>query len=210
MLARAMPLGRALTRIMTIVEPAATIPRWLTAREIPATVDDRPAAPIDAAWLVADLQLTDAQGLFGFVRRLGLSDDQADDAVQEVLVRLLDQLRAGASIGNPRSWAYRSIYRLAMDQHRLRRRLEALGIRLGSSNKVPPRDQLEDRITVWAEVDRLPDRQRHVIYLRYRSDLPFDEIAGVLGISSSAARSHSTQAMATLRARLATGGEELS
>lgn len=208
MVTRAMPLGRALARITPIVETASTIARWLTAREIPATVDDRPGAPIDVGWLVAELQLTDAQGLFGFVRRLGLSDDQADDAVQEVLARLLYQLRAGASIGNPRSWAYRSIYRLAMDQHRLRRRFKALGIRLASASKAPPRDEFEDRVTVWAEVDRLPERQRNVIYLRYRSDLPFDEIGDVLGISSSAARSHSTQAMATLRARLGTGGEE--
>jgi DNA-directed RNA polymerase specialized sigma24 family protein len=40
------------------------------------------------------------------------------------------------------------------------------------------------------------------VYLRYRSDLDFEEIGQVLGITSSAARSHATQATATLRARL--------
>jgi RNA polymerase sigma factor (sigma-70 family) len=64
---------------------------------------------------------------------------------------------------------------------------------------------LEDRIAVWAEVDRLPERQRHVLYLRYRADLPFEDIASVLAISASAARSHAAQAMGTLRRRLGVG-----
>ena len=59
---------------------------------------------------------------------------------------------------------------------------------------------------MWAEVDRLPTRQREVLYLRYRSDLTFEAIGEVLGITSSAARSHATQAMATLRQRFPTGG----
>jgi len=84
MLTRAMPLGRALTRIIAIVEPAATIARWLTAREIPATVDDRPAAPVDVGWLVADLQLTDAQGLFGFWRDFDLLKDVIDHLTQRL------------------------------------------------------------------------------------------------------------------------------
>jgi RNA polymerase sigma factor (sigma-70 family) len=59
---------------------------------------------------------------------------------------------------------------------------------------------------VWGEVDRLPERQRAVLYLRYRADLTFDAIGGVLGITASAARSHASQAIRTLRLRLA--GEE--
>ncbi len=59
-----------------------------------------------------------------------------------------------------------------------------------------------DRIAVWGEVDRLPTRQRQVIYLRYRADLPFDDIGVVLGMTASAARSHATQATHTLRTRL--------
>jgi RNA polymerase sigma-70 factor (ECF subfamily) len=49
----------------------------------------------------------------------------------------------------------------------------------------------------------LPPRQRQVLYLRFRADLPFDEIGLILGITDSAARSHATQAMHTLRSRLA-------
>lgn len=168
---------------------------------------DQGRSHLERAAVISDLQDSDGQFLFGFVRRLGLTDEQADDAVQEVLARLLAELRKEIAIANPRAWAYRSIFRLAMDQHRLRRRWAAVVGSL-SRRELPPSDET-DRIAVWAEVDRLPERQRQVIYLRYRSDLAFEEIGHTLGITASAARSHATQAMAKLRERLAGQIEEV-
>jgi RNA polymerase sigma factor (sigma-70 family) len=165
---------------------------------------DRPTGHPTA---IAGVYDVDGQAMFGFVRRLGLTDEQADDAVQEVFARLLAEQRRGTVVTNPRSWAYRSIYRIAMDEHRLRRRLLALTGVLHRPQTV--RGDEADRIAVWAEVDQLPMRQRQVIYLRYRGDLRFDEIGEVLGMSASTARSHATQAMATLRARLAGRIEEV-
>ena len=155
-------------------------------------------------WVVLDLERRQGQALFGFVLRLGLSDAEAADAVQEVLLRLWAELRAGQSIEQPKSWAFRTIYRLAMDQHRLQRRIGLIAERLWRSDP-DPGDSTQgagDRIAVWAEVARLPERQRHVLYLRYRADLSFAQIGSVMGITASAARSHATQATATLRRRL--------
>ena len=99
-----------------------------------------------------------------------------------------------------------------MDEHRLRRRLAGLRERLlGRTSDEVGQDDFKassDRLAVWAEVDRLPERQRQVLYLRYRADLPFEDIGEVLGISASAARSHATQAMAALRRRLGAGWDE--
>lgn len=163
------------------------------------------AGPVPAVVGLAD---GDAQALFGFVRRLGLSDAQADDAVQETQVRLLAEYRRGITIANPRAWAFRSIYRLAMDEYRLRRRVALLMARMASRRGEPRRD-VTDRIAVWSEVDRLPERQRQVIYLRYRADLAYEEIGQTLGITASAARSHATQAVGRLRAELAGSIEDV-
>ncbi len=152
---------------------------------------------------VVDLEVRHGQALFGFVRRQGLADAEAQDAVQDVLFRLWLELRSGMVIDSPRAWAFRSVYRIAMDHHRLRTRIAALARRLEPGSESPPRDAT-DRLAVWAEVERLPERQRQVLYLRYRADLPFEEIGPILGITPSAARSHATQAMATLRRRLGT------
>jgi RNA polymerase sigma factor (sigma-70 family) len=158
---------------------------------------------------VEELDERDGQALFGFARRLGLSDEQADDAVQDVLLRMWTELRRGVAIGNPRAWSFRVIYRLAMDQHRLRRRLRLIGNAMAErASSQDNHSSFEDRLAVWSEVDRLPERQRHVLYLRYRADLAFDEIAQTLGITPSAARSHATQALARLRVRLETERED--
>jgi RNA polymerase sigma factor (sigma-70 family) len=165
-------------------------------------------ASSDASQIVIDLELHHGQALFGFVRRQGLSDSEAEDAVQEALLRLWRALQTGTAVQNPRAWVYRAVYRLAMDQHRLRRRIVELSARLRSVDSPSSGADTNDRLAVWAEVDKLPARQRQVLYLRYRSDLSYEQIASVLEITPSAARSHATQGMATLRRRL--GPEERS
>ena len=60
-----------------------------------------------------------------------------------------------------------------------------------------------DHVALWTLVDRSPTRQRQAIYLRYHADLSFVDVAHVIGITASAARSHATQAVATLREHLA-------
>ena len=48
----------------------------------------------------------------------------------------------------------------------------------------------------------LPSRQREVVVLRYFADLPETQIASATGISEATVRSHTTQALSSLRAEL--------
>ena len=135
---------------------------------------------------------------------------RAGDLVQESLLRLWRELGDGTDIRSPEAWTYRTLSRLAMDEHRLHRRITTLITRLGerATPRVMEADTTE-RVAVWAQVDRLPDRQRQVIYLRYQADLSFEEIGQVMDITPGAARSHATTAVRTLRTRLdVAGGEE--
>jgi len=52
----------------------------------------------------------------------------------------------------------------------------------------------------------LPARQREVVVLRYFADLPETQIASATGISEATVRSHTAQALSSLRAEL--GGDE--
>ena len=60
---------------------------------------------------------------------------------------------------------------------------------------------LERRAVVTALRD-LPERQREAIVLRYYADLSEAEIAGAMGISRGAVKSHTARGMAALRAAL--------
>jgi RNA polymerase sigma factor (sigma-70 family) len=167
------------------------------------------AAETDAisadASMVTDLHEAHGAALYDFARHLGLSDDQAADALQEAILRLWRELRRGTLIERPPAWLYRAIYRLAMDQHRWRRRLSLLLPRLAPLRMDSVGPEGSDRLTVWQAVAELPPRQRHVLYLHYAADLTFDQIAGVIGISASATRTHASRGLAALRQRLSIG-----
>jgi RNA polymerase sigma factor (sigma-70 family) len=167
----------------------------------PATEPTTAHATPDA--IVVALERSHGQVIFGFARRLGLSSESASEVVQEALMRLFSALRGGTTITDAAAWTFRTAYRLAMDEHRQRARHSKLQLleRHRDHQGGDPADDHE-RAALWREVDRLPERQRAVLYLRYRADLPFESVSDILGITPSAARSHTTQAMATLRRRL--------
>lgn len=155
-----------------------------------------------ARQIVEHVHADNGQQLFGFVRRLGVGDEEAADITQEALLRLWRTSVSGRVPDRPAAWVFRTAYRLAMDRHRLRRRLDAfLGSQRRSQGMAP--DRRDDLLAVWSEVDRLPIRQRQVLYLRYRADLAFEDIGIVLGIDASSARANASRGLAALRERLA-------
>ena len=164
----------------------------------------------DHAELVLDLRERHGRSLHGFARRLGLGDEAAEDAAQEALLRLFRALAEHQAIEDPRRWLFHTLYRIAVDDHRLRRRLASLRERLTLSAPPIVADEPDHagRISIWAAVDRLPARQRQVLYLRYRADLAFEDIATVLGITPAGARHTAAKAIDRLRL-LTSAGEDL-
>jgi RNA polymerase sigma-70 factor (ECF subfamily) len=167
------------------------------------------AAPSADARVVTELHEQHGARLFDFARHQGLSDTQAADVLQEALLRLWRELRHGTPIQNPVAWAFRTTYRLAMEQHRWRRALARVLPRLAPVHPTYAGPEASDAVAVWSMVDGLPQRQRQVLYLHYASDLQFEEVAAVIGISPSAARTHASRGLATLRTQLATTEEPL-
>jgi RNA polymerase sigma-70 factor (ECF subfamily) len=156
---------------------------------------------------IVSLQADRGAELWGLARHLGLSADEADDAVQETLLRLWAALRDGQDIQRMDAWAFRALYRLAMDRHRWRRRVRMLSERIVSQPARQPALDHADRMAIWEAVESLPERQRLAIYLRFRADLPYEEIGAILGIEPPSARSNVSRALDALRAEL---GEESS
>jgi RNA polymerase sigma factor (sigma-70 family) len=145
--------------------------------------------------LVTDLQGRRGAELFGFARRLGLDDDDAGDAVQETLMRAWIALDDRDPIRSLDAWAFRTLYRICMDRHRWRRRVRRLADRLRPSDEGSSPAPIAERLSLWAAVDRLPERQRAAVYLRYRADLGYEEIGVALGIRPVSARSHVSRAL---------------
>ena len=175
--------------------------------------DGRPEVGRDAGInradrVVAELDARLGQHLFGLARRSGLADDAAEDAVQEALLRLWIELRSGVEIIEPARWTFRTLYRIAMDEHRLRRRVSDLVTRLSTRPPVTFDSDVAGMISIWSLVDGLATRQRQILYLRYKADMSFGDAAGVMGITASAARAHASFAVARLRLAMGEGWRE--
>lgn len=155
--------------------------------------------------VILSLQADRGSELWGLARHLGLAPEEADDAVQETLLRLWAALRDGKSIQQPEAWAFRALYRLAMDRHRWIRRVRLLTERIGAQPQRRQAFDAADRLSIWEAVEALPERQRVAVYLRFRADLPYEEIGAILGITPPSARSNVSRALGALRITL---GEE--
>jgi RNA polymerase sigma-70 factor (sigma-E family) len=60
-----------------------------------------------------------------------------------------------------------------------------------------------DRLTLWPHIATLPPRQRAVIVLRYYEDLSEQQIADTLGCSTGTVKSTASDALRSLRSRMA-------
>ena len=138
-----------------------------------------------------------AAQLWAFGRRLGLTGVEAEDAVQEAFARYVRAAQGDSPVRQPEAWLFRIVHNLAMDHHRRTHRVRFVDPNGAGSPTVP--DVASDSIDLWAAVDRLPERQRAVIYLRYRADFDFATIAGILSISAIGARANAFRALRRLR-----------
>jgi len=140
--------------------------------------------------------------LWGLARRLGATDEQAADVVQEAHLRLWRELSAGTYVEDLDAWTFRVAYRLVMDHHRLGRRIHELVRRLTYGHTESAVHILDDALSIWPMVDRLPARERATLYLRYRADLSFEQIGEVMGITTASARTYASRAVERLRATI--------
>jgi len=163
--------------------------------------------PAATAALVADRYEQRGRELWGFARRIGATDEQAHDAVQEAHLRLWRELGRGAEIEDLDAWTFRVVYRLVMDQHRLSRRVGELVGRLRDRRGDVEHLDIDDRLSLWPVVDRLPPRERTTLYLLYRGDLSFEQIGEVMAISAGGARAYASRGIERLRGMLDAEGD---
>lgn len=191
-------------------------PKWtLRSSERPRlsvmnVASERVAAPsVDTAAisaLVTDRYERRGRELWGLAKRLGATEEQASDVVQEAHLRLWRELTAGARIDDPDAWTFRVVYRLVMDQHRLTRRIGEIAGRLRPRASEVVHPEIDDRLSLWPIVDGLPARERATLYLRYRADLSFEQIAQVMGITAASARTYASRGVERLRALVDSDG----
>jgi RNA polymerase sigma factor (sigma-70 family) len=145
--------------------------------------------------------------LLGYCGRLGLSEQRAEDVLQQALTRAWLALGRGVEVRQPRAWLYRIVHNAAINAIRGSREHSEQSIEaiLPGSEPSSPGDiegGLRAREAL-GHVAALPEMQREVVVLTAIEGHSHEEAAFALGLSDGAVRGLLYRARTTLRSAAA-------
>ena len=172
----------------------------------------------ESSWLISECIAGNQAAIEMLVRqheigvfRLALSilNDEADakEVTQETFIAALKSLRTYQERKTFKAWLYTIALNLSRSHLRKRKVVERLKATVGSvlrveSQKAPsPEDTIirtEKERAIWDELNKLDERHRTVVVLRYFHELPISEIAEIMDINEG-----------TIHSRLHTAREKL-
>ena len=131
-------------------------------------------------------------------------DAEAEDLVQECLLKVARRWPRIRRMEQPRAYARRILVNLALDgaRGRARRRSELEPGASASPVAVDPLPEIDTRAELLQALGQLPARQRAVLVLRYFNDLTEAQVAEVLGCSPGTVKSNASRGLARLREAL--------
>ena len=153
---------------------------------------------------VAQLFQEAREDVYRYLLTLGLYPPQAQEAAQEVFLRLYSALRKGEDIRNHRAWMFRVAHNLGLKIRARQNPLVAFDPELETQLPSPatdPEHTLLDRermLRFHHAVEGLSDQQRRCLFLRLEG-LRYPEIGAALGISASAVGEFLRRAIVRLR-----------
>lgn len=153
---------------------------------------------------VAELFEEARDDVYRYLLMLGLHPPQAQEATQEVFLRLHATLRKGEAIQNRRAWIFRVAHNLGLKLRARQNSYEPLGpefeARLTSAGANPEQALLdkERMMRVQKAIQGLSEQQRRCLYLRMEG-LRYPEIGAILGIGASTVGEFLHRAIAKLR-----------
>lgn len=124
--------------------------------------------------------------------------EDANDLVQEALLRAIRSKGSLVDLDNPSAYLRRTIVNLAKDLHRSETRRRNAWSKLGGESTEVPHYSWE-----LEELRSVSPKARAALYLRIIEGWPYDEIATMLGCSQTSARVAASRGRRQLEAALA-------
>ncbi|MER7821690.1 SigE family RNA polymerase sigma factor [Streptomyces sp. NPDC096097] len=124
---------------------------------------------------------------------------EADDLVQDALVRVFTQPRRSWDVESAEPYVRRVMLNRYLDQHRRRVRWTSLLPRLATpTSAVDFAAASGTRMDIVSALAALSPRQRACVVLRFYEDLPVAEVADRLGCSAGTVKRHLSEGVARL------------
>jgi RNA polymerase sigma factor (sigma-70 family) len=148
-----------------------------------------------------DLYQTYQPGILSLMMQMTRNPEDASDLVQDAFVRVLTRIgdyRGESALG---TWIYRVAVNLVIQHLRAKRRYERItgSIAEDSRHFQPETHDPTESLSVQEALDRLPQRMRRLVVLRYQHGFDYSEIAEMLGIKQGTVASGLNRAKQQLR-----------
>ncbi len=151
-----------------------------------------------------------------FARQQTRSPQDAEDVLQDAMVKLIEKIRNDEFIGGPDAWQpylYTTIRRLSIDlsrrDDRRKRREDTVGAETGESHQEAFHPWFESessddetRIQLEEKLKELPEKFAEVIIMKIWGERTFAEIGETLGISQNTAASRYRYGLESLKRSL--------
>ncbi|HOT95804.1 MAG TPA: RNA polymerase sigma factor [bacterium] len=166
---------------------------------------ERLAAGDEAAF--RELYQTHADGIYRLCLRLLQNRQEAEDAAQEVFLKIIASLPTFRAEARLSSWIFRITLNTCLNLRRQRKvkrwlslewleaQPEAAAAEEGAQRRV---ERQEEEALLTAAIDRLPEKQRVALILCRFEEKSYQEIAEILGCSVAAVESRIFQAKKNL------------
>ena len=121
---------------------------------------------------------------------------EAEDVAQEACARTYSRWASVRDHAEP--WCVRVASNLALDTLRARTRAIKRNDRL-KTNVLTTTPAVDDRLDLYAALEKLPKRQRETVVLRYLGDLSEAQTADLIGCSVGSVKTHASRGLAALK-----------
>jgi len=147
-------------------------------------VDTASSVPGDS-WIDPYVQMIGHRA-FQFAAAMLRDLELAEDVVQEAFVRAWLSPRTPREMPGFQRWLFRTILNLVRDHQR--RQSHWLGLLPRLTAPVPPPSPAAVDPAMREAIERLSRREREAVYLRFFSDLAYEDVAAAMGLRESTAR----------------------
>jgi RNA polymerase sigma-70 factor (ECF subfamily) len=133
--------------------------------------------------------------------------EDAEDLAQDAILRIVDRLPSYRGDSAFKTWAYRVALNVCLSSSRSRKPHRSADLYydlLPDPDFGPERKAIQEELSqrIHREIGLLPPRYREAVLLRLTQDLTYLEVAEVLGISFSAAKTRIFRGLERLRERI--------
>jgi RNA polymerase sigma factor (sigma-70 family) len=127
---------------------------------------------------------------FAARKMVGGNHDEADEIAQETFVKVYDALQTFRGEARLYTWLYQIMMNAVIQRARKRKVRQIVGLddiaNTIESSEADPHERMQQSETtrlIEAAIETLPPKQRRVFIMRFYEELPYEEIASIVGTS---------------------------